>query len=251
MRFLAVLVFIVVLKPVSAQSADASASPSPSPSTSPRGFAISVDAHTTFITEGTRGPGISPPEGPGFAAGSPLSPLTPYDVFSSAPLTPGNASESAVYFRPSFATPGLIFSATLGAGYVIGSATTASYWGEPLFDTLNPHLGFQQIGFHIAFPTHAGQDDGTGFAASVLSGSVGTSDGRVLVRGGWFDLQQSDSFVFMQPAVTNFRACDLICNCRKRSVAVHQVSIGGKLPTGFCRCAASTASSSKVWEPSS
>ncbi|MGA3038006.1 MAG: hypothetical protein ABSE64_11060 [Vulcanimicrobiaceae bacterium] len=204
MRFLAVLVFIVVLKPVSAQSADASASPSPSPSTSPRGFAISVDAHTTFITEGARGPGISPPEGPGFAAGSPLSPLTPYDVFSSAPLTPGNASESAVYFRPSFATPGLVFSATFGAGYVTGSTTAAAYWGEPLFDTLNPHLGFQQIGFHIAFPTHAGQDDGTGFATSVLSGSVATSDGRVLVRGGWFDLQQSDSFVFTQPAVTNF-----------------------------------------------
>src|SRR5580658_9214746 len=137
-----------------------SASPSPSPSPSPRGFAIGVDAHTTFISEGTRGPGISPPDGPGFAAGSPLSPLTPYDTFSSAPLTPGNAWESAAYFRPSYTTPGLVFSATLGAGYVSGSTTAAAYWGEPLLDTLNPHLGFQQLGFHIVFPTRAGQDDG-------------------------------------------------------------------------------------------
>jgi hypothetical protein len=193
----AALLLIVVCAP-------ASADPSPSPSPSPRGFAISVDAHTTFITDGTRGPGVSPPEGLGFAAGAPLSPLTPYDVFSSAPLTPGNASESAAYFRPSFTTPGLVFSATLGAGYVTGSTTAAAYWGEPLFDTLNPHLGFQQLGFRIAFPTHAGQDDGTGFAVSVLSGSVATTDGRMLLRGGWFDLQQSDGFVFTQPAVTNF-----------------------------------------------
>jgi hypothetical protein len=97
-----------------------------------------------------------------------------------------------------------VFSATLGAGYVSGSTTAAAYWGEPLFDTLNPHLGFQQLGFHIVFPTRAGQDDGTGFAASILSGSVASTDGHVLVRGGWFDLQQSDSFVFTQPAVTNF-----------------------------------------------
>jgi len=206
----AALLFIIGLRSALAQSAmpqpsaPATASPSPSPSPSPRGFAIGVDAHTTFISEGTRGPGISPPEGPGFAAGSPLSPLTPYDTFSSAPLTPGNGWENAVYFRPSFTTPGLTFSATLGAGYISGSTTTASYWGEPLFDTLNPHLGFQQLGFHIVFPTHAGQDDGTGFAASVLSGSVATNDGHVLVRGGWFDLQQTDGFVFTQPAVTNF-----------------------------------------------
>ena len=201
----AALLFIVVLRPATAQSV-------PSPSPSPRGFTIGVDAHTTFISEGTRGPGISPPEGPGFAAGSPLSPLTPYDVFSSAPLTPGNSSESALYFRRSYTTPGLVFSATLGAGYVTGSTTNASYWGEPLFDTLNPHLGSQQLGFRIAFPTHAGQDDGTGFAASVLSGSLATNDGHVLVRGGWFDLQQSDSFVFTQPAVTNFRAGNCVRN---------------------------------------
>jgi len=196
----AALLFIIGLRPAFAQSAQASPSPSPSP----RGFAIGVDAHTTFISEGTRGPGITPPEGPGFAMGSPLSPLTPYDTFSSAPLTPGNAWESAAYFRPSFTTPGLVFSATLGAGYVTGSTTTAAYWGEPLFDMLNPHLGFQQLGFHIAFPTHAGMDDGTAFAASVISGSLATNNGRILVRGGWFDLQQSDSFVFTQPAVTNF-----------------------------------------------
>src|SRR5579885_2853490 len=78
--------------------------PSPSPSASPRANSITVkvDAHSTFVSESTRGPGTVPPEGPVFAAGSPLSPLTPYDVFSSAPFTPGNAAESAIYVTPQY-----------------------------------------------------------------------------------------------------------------------------------------------------
>ncbi|MBV8584564.1 MAG: hypothetical protein JO241_11250, partial [Candidatus Eremiobacteraeota bacterium] len=184
------------LAPVGAQTATPSPSPSPT-------FAVAIDAHTTFIAESTRGPGTTPPEGPGFAAGSPVSPLTPYDTFSSAPLTPGNALESALYFRPTYNTPGLSFSADLGAGYIMGSTTSAAYWGEPLFDSLNPHLGFASLPYRIVFPTHPGADDGSAFVASILSGSAATRDGHVLLRGGWFDLQQSDSFVFTQPAVTN------------------------------------------------
>lgn len=164
---------------------------------------MSVDGHTTYIGEGTRGPGTAPPEGPGFAAGSPLSPLTPYDTFSSAALTPGNALESALYVRPAYNTGGLTVGAVIGAGFVTGSTTVASYWGEPLFETLNPHLGFQTLPYAVVFPAHAGSDDGTGFAASVLSGSIATRDGRLQLRGGWFDLQQTDGFVFTQPAITN------------------------------------------------
>ena len=197
-----IAVFIIV---ASSRASAQSAGPSPSPSPSPRigTISISVDAHSTFISESTRGPGIVPPEGPGFAAGSPVSPLTPYDVFSSAPLTPGNAMESAIYFTPAYEAPTLRISATFGAGYVTGSTTSASYWGESLFPTLNPHLGAQMLPYQIAFPTHAGQDDGTAFVASVLSGSIATRDGNALLRGGWFNLQQSDGFVFTQPALTN------------------------------------------------
>jgi hypothetical protein len=55
----------------------------------------------------------------------------------------------------------------VGLGYVSGSTTNATYWGESLFPTLNPHLGSQTLGYGVAFPTHAGQDDGSAFAASV------------------------------------------------------------------------------------
>ncbi len=55
----------------------------------------------------------------------------------------------------------------------------------------------------MQFPTHAGADDGTGFVASVLGGSIATADGNLRLRGGWFDLAQSDGFVFTQPAYTS------------------------------------------------
>ena len=80
----------------------ASPAPSPSPTIRPGTITWSLDAHTTFVTQGTSGPGTRPPEAGGFAAGDPLSPETPYDVFSSAPLVPGNASESALYLRPEY-----------------------------------------------------------------------------------------------------------------------------------------------------
>jgi len=108
---------------------------------------------------------------------SPAAPLTPYDTFSGAPMVPGNMGESALYVTPTFHGSGFDVAATFGLGYITGSTTTATYWGESLFPTLNPHLGSQQLGYAVAFPTHASQDDGSAFAASLLSGSIATSDG--------------------------------------------------------------------------
>jgi hypothetical protein len=178
---------------------------SPAPSATPREGVVTlgVEAHLTVISAGTRGPGTTPPEGAGFAAGSPLSPLTPYDTFSSAPLVPGNAMESALYLTPSYATKKLLFSATLAAGYVRGSTTLASYWGESLVPALNPHLGSQMLPYRVVFPTHAGSDDASGFVASIVSGSVATRDGNLRIRSGWFDLAQGDAFVFAQPPITS------------------------------------------------
>ncbi|MBV8371228.1 MAG: hypothetical protein JO036_20115 [Candidatus Eremiobacteraeota bacterium] len=186
-----------------AQAAPASPSPSPSPTPRPGTVRFAVDAHVTFVSQGTRGPGVSPPEANGFANGDPLSPLTPYDVFSSAPLVPGNAAESALYVRPAFAGRAFDASLTLGAGYVRGSVTNAVYWGESAFATLSPHLGAQHLPYRVTFPTHAGSDDGTGFVASILAGSIATKDGNLALRAGWFDLTQTAQFVFVQPAVTN------------------------------------------------
>jgi len=200
------LLVILFSDGVTAARADTPApGPSPSATASPQPGSIRtrVDAHLTFISQGESGPGQAPLEGPGFAAGSPLSPLTPYDTFSSAPLIPGNAGESALVVTPTFFGRGFDASATFAAQLVSGSVTNATYWGESLIPSINPHLGATHLPYAIVFPTHAGADDSTGFVASVLSGSIATKDGNVRLRGGWFDLAQSDGFVFAQPAYTS------------------------------------------------
>jgi len=180
--------------------------PEPSPSTLPQAIGTvrwSLDAHTTYVSQNTNGPGTNPPEGPAFIMGSPAAPLSPYDTFSSAPMEPGNASESALYVTPTYAAKAFTASAQFGIGYVFGSMTNAAYWGESLIPPLNPHLGSQLLPYAITFPQRPGEDDGTGFVASVVNGQLATQDGRLRLRGGWFDLQQTDSFVFTQPAYTS------------------------------------------------
>ncbi|MBV9439735.1 MAG: hypothetical protein JOZ24_07065 [Candidatus Eremiobacteraeota bacterium] len=178
-------------------------SPSASPSPQPGRVRWSVDAHATFVSSASGGPGLRPPEAAGFVAGSPLSPNTPYDVFSSAPLVAGNAVESAWYVRPAYTSRAFTVSLNVGAGWVRGSTTIASYWGESLFATLNPHLGATRLPYRIAFPAHAGGDDGSAFVASILGGTIATNDGALALRAGWFDLAQTLPFVFAQPPVTN------------------------------------------------
>ncbi len=203
---LALVTFAICAAPAGAQTAAdpaPSASPSPSPSSRPGSVRWTLDAHTTFVTQGTNGAGTRPPEGAGFANGDPLSPETPYDVFSSAPLVPGNASESAILVRPTYSGKTFDAGLTFGAGYVRGSVTNAAYWGESLLPTMNPHLGASVLPYRIAFPTHAGADDGTAFVASLLGASIATKDGAAVLKGGWFDLTQTAPFVFVQPAITS------------------------------------------------
>ncbi|HEY6357993.1 MAG TPA: hypothetical protein VIX35_07090, partial [Vicinamibacterales bacterium] len=180
--------------------------PSPAPSASPAptyGIRYSGDGFVSFVNEAFAGPGLLPPEGPAFAAGSPLSPMTPYDVFYSAPQTPGNGGVAQFALRAAYSGPRIDASASLGLAYATGSVQTNAYWTENLQATLNPHLGSQALPYQIAFPTHAGQDDGSAARVSLLSGSIGTHDGSLNLRGGWFDLVQSDRFVFVQPPLTN------------------------------------------------
>jgi hypothetical protein len=195
-------------EPTPAPSPSPLAAPAPTPTpkatATPRSGSITLaaDAHVTFISQNTSGYGtLGLPEAPGFVAGiSPAAPNSPYDTFSGAPMTPGDAGESALYFTPTYHGDGFNVSATFGIGYVTGSTTNATYWGESLMPTLNPHLGSQLLGYGVTFPTHPGQDDGSAFAASILSGSIATADGNLKLRGGWFDLTQTDTFVFTQPA---------------------------------------------------
>jgi hypothetical protein len=195
---LAVAPVLAQAVPSPAPSPSASASPPPTPGS----VTWSGDGHVTFISQNTNGYGrLGLPEAPGFIAGtSPAAPLTPYDTFSSAPMTPGDAGESAFTFTPAYNGRAFNVAATLGLGYATGSTTNAAYWGESLPAPLNPHIGSQVLGLGVAFPTHPGQDDASAFVASVLSGSVSTADGNAAVRAGWFDLTQTDGFVFTQPA---------------------------------------------------
>src|ERR1700691_1343130 len=116
-----------------------SPAPSASPSASPRPATVSIAAaaHVTFISQNTNGYGqLGLPEAPNFINGtSPAAPISPYDTFSGAPMTPGDAGESALYVTPTYYGRAFDVSATFGLGYVTGSKTNATYWGESLFPT--------------------------------------------------------------------------------------------------------------------
>ena len=158
---------------------------------------------STFVDQNSAGEGQVGPEARGFIAGSPLAPNTPYDLFSSAPEVPGIAGISDIISTATYRSSAYDFSLTGGSGVVDGSTTNAVYWGENLLPTLNPHLGSQALPYRIAFPTHPGEDDATTFRTSLLGGSIATADGDLRLRSGWFDLAQSDRFVFVQPALTS------------------------------------------------
>lgn len=188
-----------------AQTAPApTAQPSPTPEPSQtRRFQLSADSYTEFIDTSAGGPGLTPPEGPGFASGSTLSPNTPYDAFSSAPLTPGVAGGAQLNLDGRYTGTKYDASAVLGFGYITGSMNNVLYWGENIMPTLNAHVGSTALPYTIAFPTHAGQDDAGVSAISPLFASFGSHDGTWLLRGGYFDLNQSDRFVFVQPPLSS------------------------------------------------
>jgi hypothetical protein len=182
----------------------AQADPTPSSSPGERlGWSNSVDGFASFVDQAASGSGLLPPEGPGFVNGNPLSPMTPYDTFASTPNTPGVGGVAQFILTTRYTSKRIDGSLQSGFAHAIGSTTNNAYWTEPLMPTLNPHLGSQALPYAITFPTHAGQDDATTTRASILGGSVGAHDGSWLVRGGWFNLNQSDRFVFAQPPLTS------------------------------------------------
>lgn len=192
--------------PTPARSATAapSATPIPTPTPEPLGLKLAFDLSTTFVSQSTGGPGTTPPEGPGFAAGtSLLEPNTPYDALSLVAQTPGNVGQAQGFLNARYVWPTIKASVVFGAGYVDGSTTNAAYWAEPLMPTLNPHLGQQGMPYAFVLPTHAGQDDATAFRGSLLYGDVAASDDTWRLRGGWFDLVQTDRFVFAPVVISD------------------------------------------------
>jgi hypothetical protein len=184
------------------ETAPSSPAPAPSPAPTPR-FAVSVNGSHVFIDQTTNGPGATPPEGSEFARGSPISPMSPYDWFSSAPVTPGIAGIAQYEISGVYHATGLDFMATFGVGGLTGSTTNALYWGEPLIPNLNDHDLSRVVPYAIVFPTQPGHDDATVGSAQLLNASVGTPGGRWKLQGGYFNLTQSDRFVFAPPPITS------------------------------------------------
>lgn len=183
-------------------AATTAVSPSPSPTATPR-FTLKVSGSNVFVDQATGGPGTTPPEGFEFAHGSPISPMSPYDWFTAAPVTPGVAGIAQYEISGLYRAGAVDLGATLGIGALTGSTTNALYWGEPSIPNLNDHAISRIVPYSIFFPTHAGQDDASVFNAGVLGGSVAAADGSWRVRGGYFDLNQTDRFVFAPPPLTS------------------------------------------------
>ncbi len=129
--------------------------------------------------------------------------MSPYDWFTSAPVTPGIAGIAQYEISGLYHAGAVDLGATLGIGALTGSTTNALYWGEPPIPNLNDHAISRIVPYSIVFPTHADQDDASVLNASVLGGSVAAADGSWRVRGGYFDLSQTDRFVFAPPPLTS------------------------------------------------
>ncbi len=199
----------VLIAAALAQAVSPSPSPtptaSPAPVASPRalGTQFATTFVTTFLSQNTSGPGQVGPEVPGYLKGGPLAPNTPFDTFSSAPLTPGVAGIAEALVTATQRTKTLDISLNAGLAYVGGSITNASYWGESLMPTINPHMGSQALPYAVVFPTAPGQDDGSNVRLSILGGSIATADGNLAFKFGYLDLTQTSRFVFVQPLLTN------------------------------------------------
>ncbi len=198
----AVLLATLQLAPTASASPSPAASATPAATPVPR-FSLSVSGSNDFVDQATGGPGTAPPEANGFARGSPVSPMSPYDWFSGAPVTPGVAGVAQYLVSGTYRFADVAAEATFGLGGVTGSTTNAVYWAEPLIPNLDVHDLSRVVPYAIRFPTHAGQDDATAGSASLLEASIGGADGAWKLRGGYFDLTQTDRFVFAPPPLTS------------------------------------------------
>jgi hypothetical protein len=158
---------------------------------------------TLFLAQGASGPGLQPVEGPAFANGAPAAPVSPYDVFSGAPMVPGIVGQNQLTLDARYQVKGVDFGITFGAESLVGDRTNEAYWAEPLLPEDNPHLGSPATGLSIVFPTHPGTDDYVGTRAGITQARISTDGGKLSLRGGWLDLNQSLGFVFTPPPTTN------------------------------------------------
>ena len=182
-----------------------SASPRPAPTVKPASkFNMKIDTYTSGTNQQFTGPGISPAEGPGFAAGGPVAPGTPYDMFSGASQSTGEGLSFDFLLTPIYTiTPSIDVSATVGYGSASGSGNVVNYWGDAIMPTINPNLGSRAFQLTPAFTTHNGQDPVSGTKASILSGSIAEHNGNGALSVGWFSLHQNVPWAMSQAPWTS------------------------------------------------
>jgi hypothetical protein len=182
-------------------SASPSAVPSPSPTTSapPPGVVFTNMLVSNGAVSAAAGPGVLPPEGPGFIAGSPLAPQTPYDFLTTVPTVNGIGASVQLLGTANYTAGALRLSAGYGFQILGGSANTIGYWNEPFFPSLNPHFSGARLALPVAFTTHAGQDDTSGIVAAVTDVHIVSSRGGWAVNAGWIAPAQTLRFVFAPP----------------------------------------------------
>jgi hypothetical protein len=130
--------YLLALVVFASPTAPAEPTTSPSPFPTPR-VTLSINGSNVFINQTTGGPGTTPLEASEFAHGSPISPMSPYDWLTSAPVLPGVTGIAQYEITGTYHFTGFDLAATIGLGGLTGSTTNALYWGEPLIANLNAH----------------------------------------------------------------------------------------------------------------
>ncbi len=158
-----------------------------------------------FVSQGVTGPGLAPPEAASFENGLPLSPMSPYDFFSSAVETPGNAGVLQYLIDANDRMRTVTLDAQVLVGGYAGDLNNLMYWSEPWRGPLDPHQGHSPINYAINFPQSGGQgiEGGAAQLVTPYAASLASNDGVWKLSGGYINLTQTDRFVFAPPAVTN------------------------------------------------
>jgi len=175
------------------------------PSKKPSRLHVGIDSYTSGTNQQFVGPGATGGvEVPSFKSGGPLAPSVPYDFFSGAPTTTGQAIAQDLIITPTYRLfSNLDIAVSAGYGSIGGSGNVGAYWGDSLMPTINPHLGSLAAQITPDFPTHNGGDSINASRFSVLDGTIALHDGSGALTGGWFDQHQLVPFVFAQAPWTN------------------------------------------------
>jgi len=190
-----------VVSAVPAAAPEPAASPAPEPVLRNK-LRMKIQSDASYVNQQFRGPGTLPAEGPAFAAGQPIAPGTPYDLWSSSPNVTGYGVNHTLLVAPTYAISSKYdIGANIGYGSITGTANVAAYWGDQTFAPINPHLGNPSA--VVSFPGQNGSDRIAATASGVTSLWLGRRDGSLTLRSGYFDLSQGESFVFNQPLQTN------------------------------------------------